>query len=199
MKKTAITLTLSALLALPACGVPTSGSTEDSPESGTNRPETSQVDPDASEAEAENAAAPDAPESSPEADEGTKVQSFGDSFTYEDGLQITVSTPTAMTSGQWAIPANAEGSAFTVTIVNGTDAPFDPVMTNLTAQSGNTEAEQIFDSENGYNGPPSTTLLPGREAQFKVAFATSDPDDIVLEIAPSWDHEAAIYASAGNR
>lgn len=196
MKKSIITLALSALLALSACGVSTDGSTEDSPASGSNRPETSKVKPDATEAEAENAATPDAPDQSDTTDEGTQVLSFGESFAYEDGLQITISTPSPMTSGQWAVPASTEGSAFTVTLLNGSDAPFDPMMISLTAQSGNTEAEQIFDSENGYSGAPTTTLLPGREARFKVAFATSNPDDIVLEMSPSFEHAAALYATA---
>lgn len=196
MKKSTITLALSVVLALSACGVSTGGDAEDSPTSISNRPEASEVEPDATEADAEDAASDTQPTDLPEeAEEGMPVQSFGEAFTYVDGIQVTVDGPTPMTSGQWASPENTKGSAFTVTIVNDSDVPFDPSMAYLTVQSGNTEAEEIYDSEAGFGGSPETTLLPGREASYDVAFATSDPTDIVLEISPSFEHIAALYAT----
>ncbi|MGN7248933.1 hypothetical protein ACTHQ1_14540 [Janibacter anophelis] len=195
MKTTTLALALSAVLALSACAQ-TSGTTQDSPSSGTNRPSASTDAADApmDDTTAEPADATDLPE---DAEEGMPVQSFGEAFTYVDGIQITVSAPAPMTSSQWASPGNTKGSSFTVTIVNGSDVPFDPSMANVTAQSANSEAEQIFDSENGYGGSPDTTLLPGREAKYTVAFATTDPKDVVVEASPSWDHVAALYASDG--
>lgn len=196
MKKSTITFVLSALLALSACGVPTDGSTEDSPASGSNRPETSEAEPDATEADTEDAASDSEPTDLPEeVEEGMPVQSFGEAFTYVDGIQVSVDGPTPMTSGPWASPQNTKGSAFTVTIVNDSDVPFDPSMAYLTVQSGNTESEEIYDSEAGFGGSPETTLLPGREASYDVAFATSDPNDIVLEISPSFEHIAALYST----
>lgn len=189
MKTTTLTLALSALIALSACAAPTSGSAADSPSSGANRPSTSAET-------SETAPAADAL-GQPTAEEGMPVQDFGEAFTYSDGIQITVGEPTSMTSGEWASPENTQGSAFTVTIVNGSQAPFDPSMANISVQSANTEAEQIFDSEGGYGSSPETTLLPGREASYKVAFATSDPKDLVVEATPSWDHVAALYATNG--
>lgn len=196
MKKTAITLALSAALALSACGIPASGSAEDSPTSGSNRPDVSASEStDPTGADADSAAAPD-PSDLPEgASEGMPVLSFGEAFAYVDGIQVTVGKPTPMTSGEWASPADTKGSAFTVTIVNDSEAPFDPSMAYLSVQSGNTESEEIFDSEAGFVGAPDTTLLPGREATFDVAFAMSDPSDVVVEISPSWEHDAALYAT----
>lgn len=194
MKKSTITLALTAVLALSACG--TSGSAEESPSTGTNRPaEASQSE---TSEPVEDAAAPDSAELPEESEPSSSVLSFGDAFLYDDGVQVTVGAPTPMTSGPYAIPENAKGSAFTVTIVNGTDAPFDPSMAHVTVQSGNTEAEAIFDSEGGYGGPPDTTLLPGREATYDVAFATSDASDIVLEMTPSFSHAPALYTTDGS-
>lgn len=196
MKNTAIALALSAALSMSACGLSTSGSTEGSPSSGTNRPaETPEnesaetVEDDTAESAADTSDLPEV------AEEGMPVQDFGQAFTYVDGIQITVDGPTPITSGPYASPENTKGSAFTVTIVNGSDVPFDPSMAYLTVQSGNTEAEEIYDSEAGFGGSPETTLLPGREATFKAAFATSDPSDIVLEMTPSFEHVAALYAT----
>lgn len=196
MKKSTISLALSVVLALSACGVSTGGEAEDSPASGSNRPETSEVEPDATEAGAEDAATDSEPTDLPEeVSEGMPVLPFGEAFTYVDGIQVSVDGPTPMTSGEWASPDNTKGSAFAVTIVNDSEVPFDPSMAYLTVQSGNTEAEEIYDSEAGFGGSPETTLLPGREASYEVAFATSDPNDIVLEISPSFEHIAALYST----
>ncbi|CAM4057375.1 hypothetical protein [Janibacter anophelis] len=195
MKKTTIALALSALMSLSACAT-TSGSTEDSPSSGTNRPSTTA---EATEAGGDAAADASADDTEAEAAAQTpSVLAFGKAFTYTDGLQVTVSKPTPMTSGEWAAPSNAKGQAFTVTIVNDTEAPFDPTLAYITLQSANTEAEQIFDSEAGYGDSPQTTLLPGRETTYKVAFATPDASDLVMEFTPSWDHDPAIYATSGS-
>lgn len=194
MKTTTLTLALSAVLALSGCAQ-TNGTTEDSPSAGTNRPSASAgaaADAPEDDTTAEPADATDLPEI---AEEGMPVLTFGEAFTYVDGIQITVSAPTSMTSSEWASPGNTKGSSFTVTIVNGSDVPFDPSMANVTAQSANSEAEQIYDSEKGYGGSPDTTLLPGREAKYTVAFAMPDAKDVVVEASPSWDHVAALYAS----
>jgi hypothetical protein len=79
--------------------------------------------------------------------------------------------------------------------VNGTDANFDATLFLTTMQSGNVEASQVYDFEQNVGGAPSTTLLPGREAVFKIAFGVSNPADLVMEVAPSFEHEAAIFTT----
>lgn len=85
--------------------------------------------------------------------------------------------------------------AFDVTIVNGSEETYDPAFFLASMQSGNTEAEEIFDSENGFEGSPSTSLLPGREAEFRIGFGVSDPDDLVMEVAPGFEYDAAVFTS----
>lgn len=84
---------------------------------------------------------------------------------------------------------------FTVTIVNNTGDTFEPSMFSATVQSGNREGDQIFDSANGLEGSPHTTLLDGREAQFVIGFGVDDPEDLVMEASPSWEHDSAIYTN----
>lgn len=124
---------------------------------------------------------------------------FGDTFTYKDGLSVTVSAPKPFTPSESAccIKAGSGQKAllFTVTLVNGTSANFDPGAFSTTVQSKNVEAESIFDTD--IMGAPSTTLLPGREASFKIAYAVADPADLVLEVSPDFfEHKTYIVTNA---
>lgn len=84
---------------------------------------------------------------------------------------------------------------FFVTVVNKSGKTFDPGLFYATMQSGNTEAQQIIDFESGLKGGPTTKLLHGREAKFKIGFNVADAKDLVLEVKPSWEHESTIYTS----
>ena len=65
----------------------------------------------------------------------------------------------------------------------------------IEVQSGNTEADQVFDSENDVGGGPSTKLLNGREAKFKIAFTVANPKDLVMEVRPSFEHESVLFTN----
>ena len=84
---------------------------------------------------------------------------------------------------------------FTVTVVNNTGSKYDPTMFNASVQSGDKEAEEVFDFGGEYKGPPSTAVLNGRQSSFKVGFAVSDPGDIVMEVRPGFDYDSAYFTS----
>ena len=80
--------------------------------------------------------------------------------------------------------------AFEITLTNGSDENFDPGSVFPNLRSGTTEASEIYDYEQ-LGDRPTTTLLPGDEAVWKVAFNVSDPEDLVMEIQPSFGFEYA--------
>lgn len=123
---------------------------------------------------------------------------FGETFTWDDGLAVTVAAPVAFTPSEYAATEDAAAYlAFQITVVNGSDVNVDLTLFTTTLQSGNTEGSMVFDSEQGFEGSPSTPLLPGREAVFKIGYGVSDPNDLVLEVSPDFDfeREPVIYAS----
>ncbi|WP_029433112.1 hypothetical protein [Blastococcus sp. URHD0036] len=83
--------------------------------------------------------------------------------------------------------------AFDVTVVNGTDANYEPAMFSTTMQSGNAEEQEVFDSEGGLEGSPSTPILPGRETAFTVGYGASNPADLVMQVRPGFEYESVIY------
>lgn len=176
-------------LSLGACSA-TSGSPDDAPTSGTNRPSSSSTSADSAPEEAETA---DLDEMDDATGGDSDVLAFGDTQTYEDGVSLTVGEPEQISLTEFAYPEVAEATAFQITVVNGTDAPIDPTEAFATVQSGNTEAEEVYDENVGEL--PMTSILPDREATFTVAFAASDPSDLVMEIAPTWEHENAIFTN----
>lgn len=178
----AAVILLSALV-LTGCSVEEGAPATDEP-SGTNRPA------DDAPAEADDAE-PAVEETTPPVTNPT----FGQAYTWDDGLSLTIGAPEPFTPSEYAagITDGATNVKFTVTIVNGTDKNFEPAATYLTVQSGNTEASQIFDSENGAGTGPSTALLPGREATFSVGFSVADPADIVMDASVGWDYDSVIY------
>lgn len=198
MKKTTASLALMLALALAGCG---GGSPSDEAlERGSNAPtETTEVTPEAPETTPTPEATTETPTTPPEPEspEDAGFATWGQTWTWDDGLTATISAPEEFTPSEWS--AGGEGAAahvaFTIIVVNGTAAPFDPAMMMVTAQSGNTEASEVYDTENGFGGSPMTTVLPGRETSYKVGFGVSDPNDIVLEFTPSWDHDASIWTS----
>ncbi|QCB51317.1 hypothetical protein E5720_20600 [Rhodococcus sp. PAMC28707] len=122
---------------------------------------------------------------------------FGQAFTFKNGLSVGVSGPQPFSPSASASTRNAQGEfvSFDVTIVNGSADNYEPAMFSTSLQSGNTEADQVFDTASGIGGAPSTVLLPSRESQFTIAFEVSDPADLVLQVSPGFEYRKAIFTN----
>jgi hypothetical protein len=153
-----------------ACLATTGGSSDDNPPAGTNRP--ASTEPTDSRK----------PEQEPLA--------FGKSYTWEDGITLTVGKPKKFKPSEYAAAKKAKGYLkFTVTVVNKSDKPLDLGLTYITVQSSNKEAEEIFDSENDLDSTPDTKVLKGRESEFDVGFGVANTKDVVMEVALQDDFE----------
>lgn len=175
-----VALTVAATVA--ACGG-TSGQPTGTAGTGSNHPKDS--------SQAATTSAP--PTTTTEA--ATHTATLGQAYTYSNGLAVTVSTPKPYTPSSSA--ASKQSAAYvilTVTVVNKTPGVYDPVALSISAQSGNTEADKIYDSANGLGGAPSTKVLPGRESTFKVGFGVADPNDLVVQLSPGFEYKDVIFA-----
>ncbi len=180
---TRLGLALSAVLLTAGCaGLP--ANTVPSAPVGDNRPATS--------APAATYTTDPVPSPTP-TDDG--VAALGETYLWTDGLAVTISKPSPFEPSRSAAGTDQfdHSVVFDVTIVNKTGTTWDPVMFRATVQSGNQEGSRIFDSAKNLTGAPSTKLLNGREATFKMAFGVADPADIVMEVSPDWDHQSALF------
>lgn len=123
----------------------------------------------------------DAAETLPDQPEGR----FGKPLTYPDGMRIKLSKPE-----QFDPPAGAYIDAsmpyyvkFTVSITNGSDKRFDPILVSVSVASGENEGSPLYDVSNGYSVAPDTIIPPGDVRSWVVAFGVTDVDDITAQVA----------------
>lgn len=179
MKIKLVATAAAVLLTVGACATTESSGTTTEERQGTN-------------AQPSDEAAEEPTEEEP-ADDGTAT--FGETYEWSDGLAVKITKPKPFQPSEYAAVGKGKPIEFTVTIVNNTGAPFDAAGFYATMQSGNTEASEVFDSAQGFEGSPMTKVLDGREAKFKIGYTVSRPDDLVLEVTPSFEHESVLYTS----
>jgi hypothetical protein len=133
-----------------ACVATTGGSPEENIPTGENRT-----------ASAGPASAEPTTQSRPPSPTLTERQSrqeplpFGKSYSWDDGVAVTVGKPKKFTPSEFAVVKKSKRYVrFTVTVVNKSKKPIDLGLTYISVQSGNQEADHVFDSPTGLNGPP---------------------------------------------
>jgi hypothetical protein len=156
-----------------ACGASTSGNADDDPPAVVTPPPSSQP-----------TVQTPPPSSQPTESGGPATLEFGKSYTWDDGVHVTVGKPTKFEPSAYAVVEKSKRYLkFTVTVVNKSDKPIDLGLTYISVRSNNEQAHDVFDSGSGLRGPPTTKVLKGRESQFEVGFGVADPKDVVMEIA----------------
>lgn len=194
IRKALPALTLAAAIALTATACGTTGTSDDNkPAPATSAPQPA----DALETPAAEDKADD------KAEDGPLVKAFGESFTWDDGLTVSLSQPTGYAPGEYA--AGIEGFASfiitTVTITNGSEAAYDPTMFTVKGTSGNAPVSEVFDSGNatpvGGTQFGMSAVLPGQTVTFPMAFGVQNTADVTLEVAPGWTEDMATQYTPG--
>jgi hypothetical protein len=140
------------------------------------------------------------PEPTPEPElENTIAQVGPDEwFTYEDGLQVQVRK---VTSVQLAVfgtdDPGGPGVEVTVTVKNGTGSAFDlnRASVGLYAGPNGDTMEQAYGNDHwGFE----ESIPPTEAATTQIDFAvpTEMQGELLIEVAPSWDHHASFFEGA---
>ena len=167
------------------------------PESGPNRPASSSAPATttATQGPAPTSAAP-APPPVPTLNQNA-TDKLGSTHKWQNGVSVAVGKPTEFEPSSSAVGTDP-GKMYvliTFTVVNGSDKEYDPTDFQASVQSGDTEAEHVYDSAKGDLGAPSTQILMGRETKFSLAFAVPDPADLTVLVAPGLDYESVPFTS----
>ncbi len=128
---------------------------------------------------------------------------FGDTVTFEGGVEVTVESR-GFQSASGSAPGAVEGryAVFEITVVNNGEAEVDGGLMNLpTVRAGDsgTAVQPVVDSDTGIGGELFSTIPPGetQTAQFAYGIAADDADLIQLEITdPTAAGEDALYQGA---
>ena len=124
---------------------------------------------------------------------------WGKRYTWPDGLAIEVSAPATCKPGKYAYPPNVQRAVkFTITIINGTDTPYETAMLSIggDAQFAGKKAEPVFDSGGACadGGLNMTTVLPGKTFTYEVAYAVGpEPGEMQLLFQPDFDADKAAF------
>ncbi|WP_051687958.1 DUF308 domain-containing protein [Curtobacterium sp. S6] len=116
---------------------------------------------------------------------------FGQKYTWDNGLAITVGEPTGFTPSETAYLDDSHGEVprkFTVTIHNGTDKPVDASMISMQVQSGGRQAGFASDSEQNVTGGGQGKIQPGKDLTYDIGFTVMDPNSISMDVS-SYDDE----------
>jgi hypothetical protein len=141
---------------------------------------------------------PEPTESSDEPDGDTGRVKIGQTFTYEDGLKVSVVSAEKDTAG----PDPVEGSAgdptaiITVKITNGTAKRFGAgdVWVDVSYGEDGDPAWDLYEF-NGF----VRTISRGRSKMAKYEFLVEDKKglkNLVIEVTPSFDHDSAFFEGA---
>jgi serine/threonine protein kinase len=123
-----------------------------------------------------------------------KTLKFGATHSYPDGLEVTVGKPKRFVPSATAYGPKAKYyTTFAITVKNGTSKTYSPENLIPALQSTNQQMTRVFDVSLGES--PATSLLPGREVTWKIAFAVIDLDDMILEITADSGRRGVIYTS----
>jgi hypothetical protein len=119
-----------------------------------------------------------------------------DAFTYTDGLEVRVLKAERFRFSTYSTAGAKPGVAVTVKITNTTGDRVDLSLAQVVLRYGpdEQEAEQVFDSENGFEGGFQTSVASGKSASAKYGFEVpKGRQSITVEVAPAWDYEPSTF------
>lgn len=131
--------------------------------------------------------APSSSAATPEATEAAAENpKFGQTFTFKNGLAVSISAPAAYTPSTYASGAGANNIKMTVTVNNGTDTAVSPVIFQYTATAAGQAGASIIDSEQHVGDFSTGNVAPGASTSYDIGFAfTGSADGVTVTLDPT--------------
>lgn len=124
---------------------------------------------------------------------------LGQTARYSNGVELTVSELRDYTPSDSASlssdPALSNHRVVTVTFRNGTEEAIRPTLL-FSGNSGGRPIDQIFDISNNIGGGLSlSSVQPGQEVSFEVAFSMADPANLSLDVNMGYSYDDLTFTS----
>jgi uncharacterized protein affecting Mg2+/Co2+ transport len=128
-------------------------------------------------------------------DAGPEVVAFGDTRTWQNGMQVTVQQPKPFRPSSSAAGADrARAVSFEVTVQNGSESPVELTTLMVQASFNGQALTQIYDSAKNVMGVPQNSVLPGKSATFSVVFPVDkESGEMQIEVMPGFTGERAFF------
>ncbi|MEU5521897.1 hypothetical protein ABZ759_14855 [Streptomyces sp. NPDC047860] len=138
--------------------------------------------------------AEDAQDTLDDSESDTFIVALDKTAKWKDAVEAHLSGFSRGTSGEYASPSGEAYLAFSVTLKNGSESPVDLAMVSLSCPDG---AEEIFDTDAGFDGTPDVHLLPGKSQTWKAACVfPKTAKSAQIEITPMDSSGSAWYRTA---
>ncbi len=199
MKRSVVAVLAAAVLAISACTK--EGTVTEAPEVEGAQTQPTEDQPEVSEPEQPTGEEPDDEDlgdpggfGDPVAAEETQV-SFGDSATWDDGVQVSIADPEDFEPSDTAAGGEdfEQAVSVEVTLTNGSDEPLSTIFLLLSAESGGSTGEQIFDYGAGLE-LPFEDVEPGDEVTFTAGFGVEDPQDAQITVGPDFEYDDVTFS-----
>lgn len=111
---------------------------------------------------------------------------FGDVYTYEDGVVVSIDVPSPYTPTAQAVGAveGQEVLQFIFTIMNDSDEELQ-IAGFPEVHSAGEKASPVADLENAVGDVPIDPVLPGESVEWVMAYSVSDSQDVTIIFSPS--------------
>jgi len=133
-------------------------------------------------------------------DSAPAVMMLGETYTYPDGLQLTVEQlPDGVIPESYGFVSPEVGTPYPVfryTITNGGTVPFDPALASQTINYGptGTAPGQLYGVGEGLQYWQGA-VLPGQSQSLEVAYDMPVGQDVTITFTPSFEHMPAIFTN----
>lgn len=139
----------------------------------------------------------DAPTSAAAAD-AKKPPTWGERYTWPSKVAIEVGKPAACTPGQYAQPPKiVRAVTVAVTVVNGSDKPFNATLLSVAnATFAGERAQSVFDANGkcANSSMEAATVLPGKTLKLNMSFAVGkDPGELQVEFQGDIMEDKAVF------
>lgn len=142
------------------------------------------------------AQAPAPVKTTPAPDKVDPNPAFGQTVTYPDKIQVTVSLPGAFTPSAYAAGGKAPvNEDFKVTVKNGGATNFNPSLVTDSATAGGVAATEVYDSTSDLNGSPSTPILPGQSLSWTVGFNLVSASGVTVAVSPDFSDASTVWSA----
>ncbi|MFD7204372.1 hypothetical protein [Streptomyces sp. NPDC059893] len=178
------------IAAIVATGIVVANSRDDGKSSDTASAAESATSDDVVAADEEPAEEPE-----PE-DTGPEVFGLNDTVTYNNKVEVSLSTFSRRMSSSTAAPENTPYLKFEVRVKNGGTSTIDTTAFSVSCAYGEDgkEGELVIDTERGLNGGPTTRLLAGRSLTVTWGCVLPKSEKTVqIEVSPDFETETAIF------
>lgn len=121
---------------------------------------------------------------------------WGERFTWQNGISVQVEAPAPFTPSKNANVAPDRSIVVTITLSNGSTTPysFNWTIFGPNATFNGEPANSIVDADQGIGAPPLTPVAPGESYTYQWAFGvTTDPGVLRLEFQPDFGGQKAIF------